>query len=298
MKNELTQKEIFHSKFFFQIINNFYGFTKDIKKDEIDYAIEGHIIAAHADQEYGIALNESSNFLESHLLNNTDFIYEFDGRYIGLYEYEGGLAVVSIFQGYEIEILGSSIVNFFHDLMVDESADELSLILSNKFNIKFEHYEDDIRYAIDDKIRSYMLFDNVDYCNKYPQLFGYFKSGLNCSLHEAIVDNQQTFSNNIITIWGFCSKTDETYFIGDFVSSSGWIDKGYGRLGTLFYPLKYFTEIQMKQIKKLMGKRLQKYDKHSGHYEGFDFTITISYEIDSNKVVTIKNTTIEKFKEN
>lgn len=133
--------------------------------------------------------------------------------------------------------------------MVDRSADELSLILSNKFNIKFEHYEDDIRYAIDDKIRSYMLFDNVDYCNKYPQLFGYFKSGLNCSLHEAIVDNQQTFSNNIITIWGFCSKTDETYFIGDFVSSSGWIDKGYGRLDTLFYPLKYFTEIQMKQIK-------------------------------------------------
>ena len=47
-----------------------------------------------------------------------------------------------------------------------------------------------------------------------------------------------------------------------------------------------------------MGKRIQKYDKHSGNYEGFDFTITISYEIDSNKVVTIKNTTIEKFKEN
>lgn len=49
MKNELTQKEIFHSKIFFQIINNFYGFTKDVKKDEINYAIEGHIIEAHAD---------------------------------------------------------------------------------------------------------------------------------------------------------------------------------------------------------------------------------------------------------
>lgn len=299
MKNKLTQKEIFYSNDYYEALVKYgYGFTKDINKDELAYALESHIIGEHDDYKEGVKMKDSSDFFENHLLHNTTFAYEYDGQYIGLYEYEGGVAIIQVFQGYEVHIIGSSIVNFFHEILHEESADEMSAVLSDLFNIKFEMYEDDERYAIDEKIKSFMNFDEEDYCKKYPDLMGYFNSNIDHQLYLAFSNNHETFNNNIMQIDGNCTRTTEKYFIGDFACSSGWIDRGYGHYMTLLYPLDCFSKEQIKEIKTLMGKCIQKYDKYSGQYEGFNFTLTINYEIDSNKVVKIKNTTIEKYKEN
>lgn len=295
MKNKLTQKEIFYSNDFYDALVKYgYGFTKEVNQAELAYSVEGHIIGEHHDYKEGIDMKDSDDFLENHLLHNTKFVYEYDSQYIGLYEYEGGVAIIQVFQGYEVQIIGSSIVNFFHEILHEDTADELASIFSKLFNIPFEMYEDEEKYSIHEKIKSFMNFDEVNYCEKYPQLMGYFKSNIDHQLYIAFLNNHETFANNILQIAGNCTKTSEKYFIGDFASTSGWINRGYGRFITLFYPLSYFNKEQIKEIKKLMGKCIKKYDKHSGQYKGFNFYITINYEIDSNKVITIKNTKIEK----
>lgn len=298
MKKQLTQKEIFCSNEFFEAINEHCDdFTKNINKADFEHSLKIHIIGEYSDYLGGFDSRSSSNFFDNHIIQDTQFIYEYDTQCIGIYEYEGGVAIVRIFQGDEVHIIGSSIANFFHELMPDDIADELSDIISKKFNVKFEHYtiEEGSTY---EKIQKNMNYDIVDYCNKYPELTGYFKSKLESRLYQAILDNQETFSNNKITLIGTCRTLSKGYFFGDMLYASGHIDRGYGRLHTLLYELKNFTPDQINEIKRLLGHFNKVVDDNYRSYKGFDFTITISYEIDSNKVVTIKNTTIEEFKEN
>lgn len=298
MKKELTQKEIFCSNEFFESINLHYDyFTRDINKKDFEQSLKIHIIGEYSDYLDGSSAKESNYFFDNHIIQDTHFLYEYDTQCIGIYEYEGGVAIVRIFQGDEVHIIGSSIVNFFHELMSDECADELSAIISKKFNIKFEDYSID-EVSTYEKIQKNMNYDVVNYCEKYPELNGYFESRLEYRLYQAILDNQETFSNNTITLIGTCRMLSQKYFFGDMLYASGHIDRGYGPLHTLLYELNNFNPAQLDNIKKLLGSCYKVYDDNYSSYKGFNFIIMIEYEIDLNKVVTIKNTTIEEFKEN
>lgn len=293
MNNKLTQKEIFCSNEFYEIIKK-YSFTRNVNLEEINQAKHAYVKNAYIEKQDEVE-PKYSNFLRSlHIVMNTTFMYEYDDKFFGIYEKDGKIAIVKFYYGWELQFVGSSVTNFFQEAMVymeRDLANEASEFVSEKYNISFKgykdpeckEYDDDANEALYKSIENDLNLQYPDFNIDYPEFTAFFESDIYEPLYYSMIRNNEKFSkNSSIRLQGVCCRIDDLIFQGECVVA---VDVNKDDFFSLFYSSKYFSHKDIEETKKHLIKR--------GH---FCFEMIIDYETDKNNKIIIIKTKIKKIK--